>query len=52
MAPQGQMGQMALKCIFDVRKIFIWAKVSEVSDVAHWPLVVKGVTAPGLRFFF
>jgi hypothetical protein len=34
------MGQMEMKCIFDIEKnISIWAKVSQVSDVAHGPLV-------------
>jgi hypothetical protein len=34
------MGQMEMKCIFDIGKnISIWAKVSQVSYVAHGPLV-------------
>jgi hypothetical protein len=34
------MGQMKMKCIFDIGKIFfVWVKVSQVSDVAHGPLV-------------
>jgi hypothetical protein len=34
------MGQMEMKCIFDIGKnISIWAKVIQVSDVAHGPLV-------------
>jgi hypothetical protein len=33
------MGQMEMKCIFDIGKYSIWAKVSQVSAVAHWPLV-------------
>jgi hypothetical protein len=39
MAPEGRMGQMEMKCIFDIGKKFKWAKVSQVSDVAHGPLV-------------
>jgi hypothetical protein len=40
MAPKGQMGQMEMKCIFDIEKnISILAKVFRVSDVAHGPLV-------------
>jgi hypothetical protein len=40
MASEGWMEQMEMKCIFDIGKnIFIWAKVSQVSDVAHGPLV-------------
>jgi hypothetical protein len=31
---------MEMKCIFNIGKnISIWAKVSQVSDVAHGPLV-------------
>jgi hypothetical protein len=34
------MGQMEMKCIFDIGKnISILAKVTQVSDVAHRPLV-------------
>jgi hypothetical protein len=34
------MGQMEMKCIFNIEKnISIWAKVTQVSDVAHGPLV-------------
>jgi hypothetical protein len=38
---EGQMGQMEMKCIFDIhwKNISMWAKVSQVSDVAHGPLV-------------
>jgi hypothetical protein len=36
---------MEMKCIFDVRKnISILAKVTQVSDVAHGPLVLNSVT--------
>jgi hypothetical protein len=35
------MGQMELKCIFIIGKnISIWAKVTQVSDVVHGPLVI------------
>jgi hypothetical protein len=35
------MGQMEMKCIFDIGKnISILAKVTQVSDVAHGPLVL------------
>jgi hypothetical protein len=34
------MGQMRMKCTFDIGEIFfIWARVSQVSDVTQWPLV-------------
>jgi hypothetical protein len=34
------MGQMDMRCIFNIGKIiFILAKVTQVSDVAHGPLV-------------
>jgi hypothetical protein len=33
------MGQMDMKCIFNIGKISILAKVTQVSDVAHGPLV-------------
>jgi hypothetical protein len=34
------MGQMEMKCIFDIGKnISILANVTQVSDVAHWPFV-------------
>jgi hypothetical protein len=34
------MGEMEMKCIFDIGKnISILAKVTQVSDVAHGPLV-------------
>jgi hypothetical protein len=35
------MGQMKMKCIFDIgkKKISILAKATQVSDVAHGPLV-------------
>jgi hypothetical protein len=43
MAIYGWMGQMEMKCIFDIGKnISIWAKVSQVSDVAHGPLLLGG----------
>jgi hypothetical protein len=36
------MGQMEMKCIFDIGKnISTWAKVTQVSDVAHGPLVLQ-----------
>jgi hypothetical protein len=39
------MGQMKMKCIFDIGKnISIWAKVTQVSNVAHGPLVFKKLT--------
>jgi hypothetical protein len=36
MAPEVRFGQKGMKCIF-ITKIFffIWAKVTQVSDVAH-----------------
>jgi hypothetical protein len=35
------MGQMEMKCIFDIgKKNSILAKVTQVSDVAHGPLVL------------
>jgi uncharacterized protein YdgA (DUF945 family) len=35
------MGQMEMKCIFDIGKnISILAKVTQVSNVAHGPLVL------------
>jgi hypothetical protein len=35
------MGQTEMKCIFNIGKnISIWAKLTQVSDVAHGPLVV------------
>jgi hypothetical protein len=34
------MGQMEMKCIFNIGKnIFILAKATQVSDMAHGPLV-------------
>jgi hypothetical protein len=33
------MGQMEMKCIFDIGNIFILGKVSQVSNVTHGPLV-------------
>jgi hypothetical protein len=45
-APYGRVGEM--KCIFNIGKnISILAKVTQVSDVAHGPLVVlvTGFTA-------
>jgi hypothetical protein len=34
------MAQMEMKCIFNIGKnIFVWAKVTQVSDVAHGPFV-------------
>jgi hypothetical protein len=34
------MGQMEMKCIFNIGKnISVWAKVTQVNDVAHGPLV-------------
>jgi hypothetical protein len=34
------MGHMVMECIFNIGKnISIWAKVTQVSDVAHMPLV-------------
>ena len=40
-APEGQMGQMEMKCIFNIGKnMSILAKVTQVSDVAHGPLVI------------
>jgi hypothetical protein len=40
-APYGQMGKMEIKCIFNIGKnISILAKVTQVSDVAHGPLVL------------
>jgi hypothetical protein len=34
------MGQMEMKCIFDIGKKFsVLAKVTQVRDVAHGPLV-------------
>jgi hypothetical protein len=38
------MGQMEMKCIFNIGKnISILAKVTQVSDMAHGPLVRFGV---------
>jgi hypothetical protein len=35
------MGQMKMKCIFNIgKKKSILAKASQVSDVAHGPLVI------------
>jgi hypothetical protein len=36
LAPEGQMGQMEMKCILYYTT---WTKVTQVSDVAHGPLV-------------
>jgi hypothetical protein len=37
--------QIEMKCIYDIEKnISLWAKVSQVSDVTHGPLVVLSVT--------
>jgi hypothetical protein len=45
MAPEGKIRQIEMKCIFDiVKNIFIWAKVSQVSDLAHGPLVICSFT--------
>jgi hypothetical protein len=34
------MGQMEIKCILNIGKnVSIWAKVTQVSDVGHGPLV-------------
>jgi hypothetical protein len=39
-APKGWVGQMEMKCIFNIGKnMSILAKVTQVSDVAHGPLV-------------
>jgi hypothetical protein len=39
-APYDLMGQMEMKCIFDIgKKYSILAKATQVSDVAHGPLV-------------
>jgi hypothetical protein len=35
------MGQMKMKCIFWKKNISILAKATQVSDVAHGPLVSK-----------
>jgi hypothetical protein len=36
------MGQMEMKCIFNIGKnISIWVKITQVSDVAHGPLVLN-----------
>jgi hypothetical protein len=49
------MGQKEMKCIFNIGKnISIWAKVTQVSDVAHGPLVRLlscSTTAVGFRPF-
>jgi hypothetical protein len=38
------MGQMEMKCIFDIgQNICILAKVTQVSNVAHGPLVEKQI---------
>jgi hypothetical protein len=35
------MGQMEMKCIFNIGKsISIWANATQVSDMAHGPLVI------------
>jgi hypothetical protein len=47
------MGQMEMKYIFDIGKIFLypWAKVSQVSDVAHGPLV-SDLHSQLFKYFF
>jgi hypothetical protein len=41
------MGQMEMKCIFNIGKNnSILAKVTQVSDVAHGPLVNTGILFP------
>jgi hypothetical protein len=35
------MGQMEMKYIFDIKKKFYLAKATQVSDMAHGPLVDK-----------
>jgi hypothetical protein len=48
MAPEGQMGQMEMKCIYDIGKIFLYKpRGFQVSDVAHGPLVLENVTVLG-----
>jgi hypothetical protein len=42
MAHEDRMGQIEIKCIFYIGKKIILAKLSQVSDVAHGPLVFKG----------
>jgi hypothetical protein len=40
MAPEGQVGQNEMKCILKFEKYFhMLASVTQVSDVAHGPLV-------------
>jgi hypothetical protein len=42
MAPEGRVGQKGIKCLSNIWKnISTWAKVTQVSDVAHEPLVLK-----------
>jgi hypothetical protein len=40
--PKGQVEQNVMKCILNIRKIFSSAKVAQVSDVVHGPLVQLG----------
>jgi hypothetical protein len=48
MAFEGRMGQMEMKCIFEIGKnnISLWAKISQVSDLAHGPLVCFSSSTP------
>jgi hypothetical protein len=39
-APYGLMGQIEMKCIFNIGKKSILAKAIQVSDVTHGPLVI------------
>jgi hypothetical protein len=39
MAPKGQVGQMEMKCILIFEKYFHMSQFTQVSDVAHGPLV-------------
>jgi hypothetical protein len=47
------MGQMEMKCIFNIGKnVSTWAKVTQVSDVAHGPLVLIPVGENLLRIYY
>jgi hypothetical protein len=50
-APYGWVGQMEMKCIFDIGKnITVLAKVIQVSDVAHGSLVTNGFKKKNIVF--
>jgi hypothetical protein len=51
MASEGQVGQKEMKCILKFKSIFIWASATQVSDVAHGPLVVINIVPCGFSNF-